>query len=75
MEQIRHILEQMTLNLELNIAMCDKIDFLEKRLDKLDPLIKSHDTKIEALTKRLSEFQYAAAAKAYEERTGRKPIK
>lgn len=75
MEQIRHILEQMTLNLELNIAMCDKIDSLEKRLDKLDPIIKSHGTKIDSLTTRLSELAYAAANKAYEERTGRKPIK
>lgn len=75
MEQIRQILEQMTLNLELNIAMCDKIDSLEKRLDKLDPLIKSHGTKIESLSTRLSELSYAAATKAYEDRTGRKPVK
>ncbi|MBE6922891.1 MAG: hypothetical protein E7465_06895 [Ruminococcaceae bacterium] len=75
MEQIRQILEQMALNLELNIAMCDKIDSLEKRLDKLDPIIKSHGTKIDSLATRISEMSYSAAAKAYEERTGKKPYK
>ena len=40
MEQIRQILEQMALNLELNIAMCDKIDSLEKRIDKMEPILK-----------------------------------
>lgn len=75
MEQIRQILEQMALNLELNIAMCDKIDSLEKRIDKMEPIIKSHGTKIDSLTTRLSEYTYSAAAKAFEERTGKKPYK
>lgn len=69
MEQIRHILEQMTLNLELNIAMCDKIDSLEKRIDKMEPILKSHSTRLDAVNSRLSEMAYAAASKAYESRS------
>lgn len=75
MEQIRQLLSQMALNLELNIAMCDKLDQMEKRLDKMDPIVKSHSTKIDALSSRISELQYTLAGKAYEARTGSKPIK
>lgn len=75
MEQIRQILSQMALNLELNIAMCDMIEKQGKRLDALEPLVKSHGTKIEALSTRISELQYAQANKAYEARTGSKPYK
>lgn len=70
MEQIRQLLSQMALNLELNIAMCDKIAQLESRIDKMEPILKSHTTKIDAHATRLSEIQYTAANKAYEARTG-----
>lgn len=70
MDQIRQLLSQMALNLELNIAMCDKLAQIEGRVDKMDPIIKSHGTKIDALSTRLSELQYALADKAYKERTG-----
>lgn len=72
MEQIRQLLSQLALNLELNIAMCDKIEQMDKRLDKMEPLIKSHSTKIDALTTRVSELQFSLAGKAYEARTGEK---
>lgn len=72
MEQIRQLLSQMALNLELNIAMCDKLAQIEGRVDKMDPIIKSHGTKIDALSSRLSELQYTMANKAYEARTGEK---
>lgn len=70
MEQIRQILSQLALHLELNIAMCDKIEQLEARIDKMEPILKSHTTKIDAHSTRLSEMQYAAANQAYEARTG-----
>lgn len=75
MEQIRQILAQMALNLELNIAMCDKIEQIERRMDQLEPLVKSHGTKIDAINTRLAELQYSLANRAYEVRTGNKPPK
>lgn len=75
MEQIRQLLSQMALNLELNIAMCDKLDQMEKRLDKLEPILKSHSTKIDSLSSRVSEMFYTLANKAYESRTGGKSVK
>lgn len=75
MEQIRQLLSQMALNLELNIAMCDKLDQMEKRLDKIEPILKSHGTKIDALNSRVSEIHYVMAGKSYEARTGSKPAK
>lgn len=75
MEQIKQILEQMALNLELNIAMCDKIESLEKRIDKMEPILKSHGIKIDSLYTRVSELSYTLANKAYEDRTGEKSKK
>lgn len=75
MEQIRQLLSQMALNLELNIAMCDKLAQIEHRVDKLDPIIKAHGTKIDALSTRLSEITYTMADKAYQARTGEKSAK
>lgn len=72
MEQIRQLLSQMALNLELNIAMCDKIAQLEERLDKMEPILKSHGTKIDAQNTRLSEITYTMANRSYEARTGEK---
>lgn len=75
MEQIRQLLSQMALNLELNIAMCDKLAQIESRVDKMDPIIKSHGTKIDSLFSRMSELHYTLANKSYEERTGGKSPK
>lgn len=75
MEQIRQLLSQMALNLELNIAMCDKIAQLEERLDKIEPILKSHGTKIDAQNTRLSEITYTMANRSYEARTGEKRAK
>lgn len=75
MEQIRQLLSQMALNLELNIAMCDKIAQIEGRVDKMEPILKAHGTKLDAINARLSELQYSLANKAYEARTGEKPYK
>lgn len=72
MEQIRQILSQLALHLELNIAMCDMLDKQNKRLDELEPLVKSHGTKIDALSTRISELQYKLANDAYTARTGQR---
>lgn len=75
MEQIKQILAQMALNLELNIAMCDKLAELEGRLDKMEPILKSHGTKLDSLFTRVSEMGYTMANKVYEARTGGKTAK
>lgn len=69
MEQIRQILSQLALNLELNIAMCDKIEDMDKRLKKVEI---SHDAlklKHDALSTRVSELYYSLSSKAYDART------
>lgn len=68
MEQIRQILSQLALHLELNIAMCDKIDDHEKRIKALEVGHDAQKTRVEALYTRLSEIQYVNASKAYEAR-------
>lgn len=72
MEQIRQILSQLALNLELNIAMCDMLEKQNKRLDKLEPIVEAHTTKINAINTRLSEMMYVQSSKAYEDRTTQK---
>lgn len=72
MEQIRQLLSQMALNLELNIAMCDKLADLEDQIVKMKPILESHGTKINALNSRVSELHYTLANKSYEARTGGK---
>ena len=75
MQQIREILAQLSLQLELSIAMCDKIEEQNKRLDRMEPALKALETRVNGLSTRISEMGYAAASKAYEARTGRPPIK
>lgn len=70
MEQIRQILSQLALHLELNIAMCDKIEQLEKRLDKLEPSHAALKTRFDGLSRSFSEMRYVASCEAYEKRTG-----
>lgn len=72
MEQIRQILSQMALNLELNIAMCDMLEKQNARLDALEPIVKSHGTKLDALSTRVSELSYKFASDSYSARTGGK---
>lgn len=70
MEQIKQILSQLALHLELNIAMCDKIDSIDKRLTKLE---SSHDAlkvKNDSLSTRVSELFYSMGEKAYNARHG-----
>ena len=72
MEQLRQILAQMALNLELNIAMCDKIEDHEKRLKAVEISQQAQKTRVDGLSTRVSELFYATSAKKYDERTGKK---
>lgn len=68
MEQIKQILAQMSLNLELNIAMCDMIEDHGKRIEALESSSKAQKTRLDALYTRVSEMSYINASKAYEGR-------
>ena len=68
MDQIRQILKQLTLHLELNIAMCDLIDDHDKRLQKVETNQAALKTRLDALSRQLSELNYTIASKRYEER-------
>ncbi len=69
MEQIRQILSQLALHLELNIAMCDKLDEMEKRLKKVENGHEALSVKHNALSTKVSELFYANSSLAYEKRT------
>lgn len=66
MEQIRQILSQLALNLELNIAMCDKIEDHEKRIKALEVSSKAHKTRLDALNTSVAEYRYAVSSKLLE---------
>lgn len=68
MEQIKQILAQMSLNLELNIAMCDMIEDHDKRIKSLETARDAQRTRIDGLYTRVSEMQYAASSLAYDKR-------
>lgn len=68
MEQLRQILAQMALNLELNIAMCDKIEDHEKRLKSVEISQAAQKTRVDALSKSVSEYHYAVSQASYEAR-------
>lgn len=72
MEQIKQILSQLALHLELNIAMCDKIDDMDKRLRKLESSHDAQKLKTDALSTRVSELFYSMGEKAYNARHGAK---
>lgn len=72
MEQLRQILAQMALNLELNIAMCDKIEDHEKRLKAVETSQAAQKTRVDGLATRVSELFYSMSAKSYEERKAQK---
>lgn len=66
MEQLRQILSQLALNLELNIAMCDKIEDHEKRIKNIEILQSAQKTRVDALSKTVSEYNYALSSKLYD---------
>ena len=75
MEQLRQILAQMALNLELNIAMCDKIEDHEKRLKAVETSQAAQKTRVDGLSTRVSELFYSLSSKAYDERKAAKKDK
>ena len=68
MEQIKQILAQLSLNLELNIAMCDKIEDIDSRLKSLETSYKAQKSRLDGLYTRVTEISYSAASKAYDQR-------
>lgn len=66
MEQIRDILKQIALHLELNIAMCDKIESLDKRLNDVEASCKANKTKLDGLNTTVSNVLYKISSDAYE---------
>ncbi len=70
MDQIRQILKQLALHLELNIAMCDKIDDHENRVVKLEKHYEAQKSRVDGLYRMFSEANYVASSKAYEARRG-----
>lgn len=74
MEQIRQLLAQLSLHLELNIAMCDMIEQMEKRLDKLEPSHAALSKRVDSLSTQLSEYKYKLADESYRARNGGKGL-
>lgn len=66
MEQMRQILSQLALNLELNIAMCDKLEDHDKRIKALETAQKAIKTRIDALNTTVSQYNYALSNRLYE---------
>lgn len=74
MKQIRDILKQLALQLDLNIAMCDMIESLEKRVVKLEAQSTAQKATLGSLTTQLSEFTYKMASDSYESRRASKRL-
>ena len=68
MEQIRQILSQLALHLELNIAMCDKLESLDKRITDVEASCKATKTKLDGLNTTVSNVLYKMSSDAYEAR-------
>lgn len=68
MEQIRQILAQLSMYMELNIAMCDKLEDMDKRVMALESSHKALQLKHQALSTTVHEQRYVTATKHYEER-------
>lgn len=68
MEQIKQILKQLSLHLELNIAMCDMIDDHAKRIKSLESSQEAQKSRVDGLYRMFSEANYVASSNAYERR-------
>lgn len=68
MEQIRQLLAQLSLHLELNIAMCDMIEQMDKRLSKLEPSHEALRKRVDSLATTVSQFGYHLADQRFNAR-------
>jgi len=68
MDQIRQILKQLALHLELNIAMCDMLDDHGKRIVALEKHYEAQKLRVDGLYRLQSEANYVAANRSYEAR-------
>ncbi len=74
MEQIRQILAQLSLHLDLSIAMCDVLDDHGKRLAALETSSKALKTRIDVAERGVSEIRYKLAGDSYNARRARKGL-
>lgn len=58
MEQIKEIISELKLHLRLDVAMCDKLEEIERRLYALEENRKLKDAAIQSLERRYSELMY-----------------
>ncbi len=65
MEQIRQILQQMSLNLQLNIAMCDMLDDQGKRIAALETSRDAHKLRLDALASSMAQLSKVVSNGAY----------
>lgn len=68
MDQIRQILKQLALHLELNIAMCDMLDDHGKRISSLEKHYEAQKSRVDGLYRLQSEANYVSANRSYEAR-------
>lgn len=68
MEQIRQLLAQLSLHLELNIAMCDMIEQMDKRLSKLEPSHEALRKRVDSLGTQVSQYAYHLADQRFNAR-------
>lgn len=68
MDHIKQILAQLSMYMDLNIAMCDKLEDMDKRLINLEASHKALQMKHQALSTSVHEQRYVTATKNYEER-------
>lgn len=75
MDQIKQILQQMALNLELNIAMCDKLADHDKRLGGIESRLDALAKRLDGAWNRISENTLKLSSDAYEARVAAKNLK
>lgn len=68
MDQIRQILKQLALHLELNIAICDMLDDHGKRIKALESHYEAQKSRVDGLYRLQSEANYVQANRSYEAR-------
>ena len=68
MEQIKQILKQLALHLELNIAMCDMLDDHGQRIKMLETHYEALKSRVDGLYRLQSEANYVSANRSYEAR-------
>lgn len=64
MEQLRDILQQMALNLQLSVAMCDMLDDHGKRITALEASRDAQKTRVDGLYSAVSKLAASRGSEA-----------